>query len=246
MDLAPATLLYLGTAALATATLHSVGGFAGALMMAIAIAPAVGVKATVPIVATAMIVSHASRAWLFRNAVNWSVFRVVFLPALPFIVLGVIFYVELPEAAVALFLGAFLIVALPMRRILAGRKVPIPHAALAGIAVPYGFLSGASFGVAMMMGPFLLGAGLAGETLIGTMAVIGILLNVIKTVAFGLSPLLTMEYALVGAGMGLCTIPGHWIGRWIVRRTSIRVHTLILEGFIGVGAIYFLFKGLAA
>ena len=219
MELEPATLLYLGTAAFATAALHSIGGFAGGLMMAIAIAPAVGVKATVPIVATAMIVSHASRAWLFRNAVDWTVFRIVFLPALPFILAGVFFYVELPEAAVALFLGAFLMVTLPMRRFLAGRKFSIPRAALAGVAVPYGFLSGASFGVSMMLGPFLLGAGLAGETLIGTISVLGFLLNVIKTVAFGVSPLLTMEYALVGVGMGL----------WCARRTgngySVRVRS---------------------
>ena len=146
----------------------------------------------------------------------------------------------------ALFLGAFLIITLPARRFLAGRKVAIPRAALAGVAIPYGLFSGASFGASMMLGPFLLGAGLVRETLIGTKAVLGFLLNVIKTVAFGLSPLLTMEYALVGAGMGRCTIPGHWLGRWIVRRTSIRLHTLLLEGVIAVGAVYFLATGLSA
>lgn len=246
MALEPTTLLYLGAAAMVTAVLHSVGGFAGALLMAIAIAPAVGVKATVPMVATAMIVSHASRAWLFRRAVDWPMFRTLFLPALPFIIAGVIFYVDLPEAAVALFLGAMLAITLPVRRVLEGRRIMVPRAALAGVAVPYGFLSGASFGVAMMLGPFLLGAGLAGEALIATVAVNGFLLNVIKTIAFGLSPLLSLQTALVGAAMGLCTIPGHWLGRWIVRRTPLRVHTLFLEAFIALGAVYFIATGLLA
>lgn len=246
MELAPLTIAYLAAAALVTATLHSIGGFAGALMMAIAFAPAVGVKTTVPIVATAMVVSHASRAWLFRNAVDWPVFRIIFFCALPTIIAGVLFYVDLSETAVAIFLGAMLLITLPLRRVLEGRQVAVPRAALAGVAVPYGFLSGASFGVAMMLGPFLLGAGLAGETLLGTLAVNGFLLNLIKTVAFGLSPLLTLDYAVLGAGLGLCTIPGHRLGRWIVRRTPLRIYTLVLEAFIALGAVYFLTKGLSS
>ncbi|MEM9442338.1 MAG: hypothetical protein AAGA73_17990 [Pseudomonadota bacterium] len=70
-----AVVVYLGVMAFVTAILHTVGGFAGALMMAITIAPAIGVKLIVPVVAVAMIVSHASRAWLLRNAVDWPAFR---------------------------------------------------------------------------------------------------------------------------------------------------------------------------
>lgn len=236
-------LLYMGAAAFVTAVLHSVGGFAGALMMAIAIAPAIGIKLTVPIVAVAMIVSHGSRAWLFRKAVDWRAFARIFFVAAPFIVAGVFVYVELSEAAVGLFLGSLLLVTVPLRRVLEGRSVQIPRAGLSVAAVPYGFLSGASFGVGMMLGPFMLGAGIAGEALVATVAVMGFLLNVIKTVAFGLSPLLTPTYMLVGVGLGLCTIPGHRLGRSILRRTPIRVHTLFLEAFMLLGGLYFLSKG---
>ncbi|MGI9433496.1 MAG: sulfite exporter TauE/SafE family protein [Geminicoccaceae bacterium] len=244
MSIALPILFYMGAAAFVTAILHSVGGFAGALMMAIAIAPAIGVKLTVPIVAVAMIVSHGSRAWLLRNAVDWPAFRTIFLVALPFILTGVFLYVELSEAVIGLFLGSLLFITVPLRRILQGRRIQVPRAGLAAIAVPYGFLSGASFGVGLMLGPFLLGAGVAGEALVATVAVNGLLLNVIKTVAFGFSPLLTIEFALIGIGLGLCTIPGHHIGRMILRRTPIRIHTLFLEGFMLMGALYFLSRGL--
>jgi uncharacterized membrane protein YfcA len=140
------TLLYMGAAAFVTAVLHSVGGFAGALLMAIAIAPAIGVKLTVPIVAVAMIVSHGSRAWLLRKAVDWQAFRTVFFVAFPFILAGVFFYVELSEQAVALFLGTVLLVTVPLRRVLKGKSIEVPRAGLIAVAVPYGFLSGASFG----------------------------------------------------------------------------------------------------
>ncbi|MBX2855774.1 MAG: sulfite exporter TauE/SafE family protein [Rhodobacteraceae bacterium] len=243
MDIEPLGLLYLAVAAVGTAILHSVGGFAGALMLAIVAAPVLGVKATVPIVSVAMIVSHSSRAWLFRKAVDWPAFWMLFVCAFPFIIAGVLFYVELSEKAVALFLGVFLLITLPLRRILAGFKITVPRSAIGGIAVPYGFLSGMSFGVGMILAPFLLGAGIVGEAMLATVAVSGVMLNVTKTVAFGFSPLLTMELAGLGVMLGLCTIPGHAAGRWIVRRTSIRVHTLILEMFVSIGAVYMLWKG---
>lgn len=244
MDYAAWELGYFALAAILSATLHSVGGFAGALLLAIAIAPVLGVKETVPVVATAMMISHASRAWLFRNAVDWGAFRLIAIFGLPFIVLGVLFYVELSERAVAFFLGMFLAIAMPLRRVLAGKKITIPRKALAVIAVPYGFFSGTSFGVGMILAPFMLGAGLVGETLIATTAVLGIMLNVTKTVAFGISPLLTTELAILGLGLGLCTFPGHALGRWIVRRTSIKLHTVVLETFVIIGAVYMLWKGI--
>ena len=241
----PSILLYMGAAAFLTAILHSVGGFAGALMMAIAIAPAIGVKLTVPTVAVAMIVSHGSRAWLLRKAVDWQAFRTIFFVAFPFILAGVFLYVELSERAVALFLGMMLLITMPLRRVLKGRSIGVPKFGLAAIAVPYGFLSGASFGVGLMLGPFLLGAGMAGEALVATVAVNGLLLNLLKAIAFGFSPLLTQQTVMVGIGLGLCTMPGHYIGRMILQRTPIRVHTLFLEAFMLLGAVYFLTKGLS-
>ncbi len=238
-------LLYMGAAAFLTAILHSVGGFAGALMMAIALAPAIGVKLTVPIVAVAMIVSHGSRAWMLRKAVDWGAFGTIFFCALPFTLAGVYFYVELSEKAVGLFLGAMLLITVPLRRVLQERSIQVPRTGLAAIAVPYGFLSGASFGVGLMLGPFLLGAGVVGEALVATVAVNGLLLNLIKTAAFGFSPLLTKDLTLIGIGLGLCTMPGHHIGRIILQRTPIRIHTLFLEAFMLIGAIYFLHKGLS-
>ena len=93
MEYTALELAYFVAAALVTATLHSVGGFAGALLLAIALAPVLGVKETVPVVATAMMISHASRVWLFRKTVDWGAFWLLFCFGLPFIVLGVLFTV---------------------------------------------------------------------------------------------------------------------------------------------------------
>jgi len=233
-------LMYLAFAAFATAILHSIGGFAGALLLSIAIGPVLGIKLTVPLVSVAMVVSHGMRAFVFRKDVDWQIYTLLFAVALPFILLGVYTYVGLSEASVGLFLGTILLVTLPLRRVLKNKKIPVPRAAIGVIAIPYGFLSGASFGVGLILGPFLLGAGLTGQTLIATIAVQGFMLNLIKTIAFGISPLLGVREIALGIALGLCTFPGHYIGHRLVKRTADALHVLVIEGVMLVGALFFI------
>ncbi len=242
----PAILLYLAVAAFGTAILHSVGGFAGALLMSIAISPVLGIKLAVPLVSVAMVVSHGMRVYLFRRSVDWPLYALLISVALPFILLGVYAYVSLSEAVVGLFLGSLLLITLPLRRYLKNKQVPVPRSAIGLVAVPYGFLSGASFGVGMMLGPFLLGAGLTGEALVATLAVQGFTLNLIKTIAFGISPLLGLREIMLGIGMGLCTFPGHYIGHKIVKRASDSAHVLFIEAVMVAGALYFISRAFVA
>ncbi|HSM20190.1 MAG TPA: hypothetical protein VK844_07475, partial [Hyphomicrobiales bacterium] len=72
-SLEPLLLLLVAVIAFATAVFHSVGGFAGALILTITLAPILGVKETIPIVATAMVVSNTTRVWAFRKWINWRV-----------------------------------------------------------------------------------------------------------------------------------------------------------------------------
>ena len=242
MDLDLLSIALIVLAAFATAVFHAVGGFAGGLLLAICLAPILGVKETVPVTATAMIVSNMNRVWAFRAAVDWRKFATVFGVALPCIVASAIVYIRLPVAAVALLLGAFLALSLPVRRYMAAREFTVGPRGLAAAAVPYGLISGSTFGAGMMLAPFLLGAGLAGEPLLGTVAAIGFGLNLTKSAVFGLSPLLGPALMAKGVLIGLCTIPGTYLGRWIVRRTPIRIHTLYMEGLVLCGALYFLWN----
>jgi len=227
-------------AAFGTAVFHAVGGFAGGLLLAICLAPILGVKETVPVTATAMIISNINRVWAFRAAADWRKFAIVSSVSLPCIVASAIVYIRLPVTAVALLLGSFLALSVPLRRYMSLREFTVGPRGLAAAAVPYGLLSGSTFGAGMILAPFLMGTGLAGEPLVGTVAAIGFGLNLTKSVVFGFSPLLSATLMAEGVLIGLCTIPGTYLGRWIVRRTSIRVHTLYMEGLVLCGAAYFL------
>ncbi len=240
--LEPGVYLLIAAIAFGTAVFHSIGGFAGGLLLAICLAPIVGVKETVPLTSMAMIVSNSARIWAFRNAVNWRAFLYLFGAAAPGVVAGAVFYVTLPVHHVALLLGIFLIATVPLRRRLEARRFRFGLRGLAFAGMPFGLISGTTFGAGMMLAPFMLGAGLLGESLVATVAALGFSVNVIKSLIFGFSPLLTQTLAAGGLLIGLCTIPGTYLGRWIVRNTPIRVHTLYLEALIFVGAAYFLWN----
>ncbi len=242
IELEPATIALMVLIAYATAVFHSVGGFAGGLLLTICLAPIIGVKESVPVSAVAMIVSNVARVWVFRKAVNWRAFAAVFSTALPGIVIGAIVYVKLPVHFVAAILGVFLIATVPLRRYFSRRGFKVGLSGLRAVGLPYGLIAGTTMGAGMMLAPFLLGVGLFGEQLIAVVAALGLGLNVTKTVVFGLSPLLTQSLALSGLLIGLCTIPGAYTGRWIVTHTPIRIHTVFMEAFVLCGAGYFLWK----
>lgn len=244
LELDALSMVLIVLAAFGTAVFHSVGGFAGGLLLAICLAPILGVKETVPVTATAMIISNSNRMWAFRHSVDWRAFASVFGAAVPFIILSAIVYISLPVRVVALVLGSFLILAIPLRRHMSRREFRVGPRGLALVAVPYGLISGSTFGAGLMLAPFLLGAGLVGEHLVATVAALGFGLNLIKAAVFGYSPLLDQPLLIKGIVIGLFTIPGAYAGRWIVRRTSIRVHTHFMEVFILCGAIYFLWEAM--
>lgn len=235
-------VVLVALAAFSSAVFHSFSGFAGGLVLAVMLAPLLGIKETVPVVATALIISNVARIWAFRKSVAVKEYLAVFLAALPFIVLSAYVYVSLPVGAVALVLGIFLLISIPLNRVLKKKEIKVGLRGLALAGVPYGIVSGSTFGAAVILAPFLIGAGLAGEMMIGTVALLGFSLNVTKTIVFGMSPLLTNELALTGVLVGLCTMPGAYVGRWLVRNTSMRVHAQFMEVFIACGGLLFLYE----
>lgn len=235
----PLTVLLVVLIAFGTAMLHSVSGFGGGLLLAICLAPILGVKETVPVTAVAMLVSNVSRLWLFRRAVEWRMVTTILLCALPGIVTGAVVYVRLPVHGVAAVLGVFLLVTVALRHaaVLRSRRPGLRGLGL--VAVPFGFISGTTFGAGMMLVPFMLSAGLVGEQFVAVAAAIGVGLNVTKAIIFGFSPLLTGALAVTGLLIGLAMIPGTYTGRWIVRRSRIKVHGAFMDFVVAGGAAYF-------
>lgn len=245
-ELDGSTLVLVALAAFATALFHSVAGFAGALLLSVCLAPLIGVRAVVPVVALAMIISNSNRVLLFRKQINWKAYRSIMITGLPGIVFGAMVYLFLSVKAIALVLGCFLILSIPLRRIFKKRNYDVGYRGLSAVGIVYGVISGTVFGGGMILGPFLLGAGIVGQGLVGIIAALGLTLNVAKTIVFGAGELLNRELISLGLVVGLCTIPGGILGKWIVQNTDIEVHTLIVELMMLAGGCYFIYQAFVA
>jgi hypothetical protein len=241
---APHLALLAGVAFVA-ATVSGMSGVGGGLLLAIFIAPVVGVKAVVPTVGVATLIAHVARVWVYRERIVWRPALVMLIGAVPATIASARLYVALPADVVAVILGFFLLASIPARRLMAKREVRFGARSLGLIGAVYGFLSGATIGGGILVIPALLGAGLAGIALLATDAVIGLSVLTIKAVVFGGFDVLTPQLTLIGCLLGLCMIPGAYFARWLILRTPLQVHVVVMEVIVALGACSFLWRALA-
>ena len=232
-------------AALFSSIFQSISGFAGALMLAVLIAPIFGVKESVPLTASAMLISGCARVWVFRKFVPRKPFFTVMIVALPLIILSAHFYLSLDPKAAALVLGTFLLCSTPLRISLNKLRVNVSLRGLAIAAIPYGLLSGSTFGAGLILAPFMMGAGITKERLVAMVGALALGLNLSKTLVFGSSALMGSEMLFLGLAIGLFTLPGPFIGRWILKNTDVKIHSRFLDVFVFFSSLYFLYVGLS-
>ena len=239
----PVLVLMMALAFL-TAVFHSVSGLAGALLLVILLTPLVGLKTAVPIVAVAVAISNVTRLWVFHKELLIPIFTAILVTALPGMVIGALLFVYMPVQVIAICFAAFLLLSIPGRRMFEKRGVKIGRNGFFAVGPVYGLVSGVTMGAGLILAPFFLGAGMVRGQIVAMTAAIGIVLNVTKTIVFGASPLLNWQLFAIGVVLGVCTMPGAYVGRWILQRTSVRVHTLLVEGIMVAGGIFFLARAI--
>lgn len=240
--ISPLTMLIMALAAFGTAVFHSVSGLAGALFLVILLTPLLGLKIAVPIVAVAVFMSNLTRLWVFRKELLPEILKPLLLTAMPGMVIGAVGFVYMPARAISILFAVFLIVSIPGRRMVQGRGVKVGPKGFLALGPVYGLISGVTMGAGLILAPFFLGAGMVRGQIVAMTAAIGIVLNLTKTIVFGASPLLNLPLIMIGIILGLCTMPGAYIGRWILQRTSIRAHVFLVEGIMIAGAVFFLVR----
>jgi uncharacterized membrane protein YfcA len=233
----PLTIVLVMAVCFAAAALSGLSGFGAGLIITTFITPIIGAKAVLPAVSVMMLITNFSRIAFFRGALDWRVLGLVTAIAVPASVIGARVYVELDSTLIQVLLGLVLILSIPLRRWLSGRKFVAGTKTLLLFGLIWGFLSSIMIGAGVLVIPMLLGAGLAGPALLATDAAISVIVNVPKIIAFERFDALDLQLFVAALAMGLCTIPGTWVAAWIVKRTDIRIHTLFMEGLVMVGGI---------
>jgi uncharacterized membrane protein YfcA len=109
-------LALLAAVAFVAATVSGMSGVGGGLLLAIFIAPVVGVKAVVPTVGIAALIAHIVRVWVYRDAIVWRPALLMLAGGIPATIASARLYVYLPADIIAAILGVFLLASVPAWR----------------------------------------------------------------------------------------------------------------------------------
>lgn len=234
------TFLFILIAGLVTSAIHGASGVAGGFLMAAVLAPLIGVRPVLPVLSVALLVSHSARALLNIGDFNRKAFTAVIISSVPAIVLAAIAYGRLSTTIIALVFAIVILLSIPLRRIATSRNIKATEKTLTGIGAVYGLISGLAAGPGMLLVPFLLGYGLTRQAFVATMAVIALTSNLTRIAVFGGTNLLNWNYLALGLAVGLITIPGNWLGRWMLQRMSNERHAGFVDILTVIGAMNFL------
>lgn len=219
--------------------MHGATGVAGGFLLSAAIAPIVGVAPIVPIISISLLISHASRALLNRKDFDLGVFLAISIPSIPCIVLFAFLYGKMSGTLIAIVLGSVILISIPIRKWAKARKIKATKKTLSGVGVIYGALSGISIGPGMLLIPFMLGYGLSKEAFVATLAVIALFTNITRLSVFGVNDLFNYDILWIGLLLGVITIPGNLLGRYILRKMSTDRHSGLIDVLSIIGALNF-------
>src|SRR2546430_7558734 len=123
------------------------GGFGTGIILTAALAPLIGVKQVIPVLAVAGAIINAGRYWFYRASLERRTLALVLVCSLPFLVLGTWIYSVLKARAVGTVLGLVVIASVPLRRALNRRKIARGRPGLAAappvLRLPGGLTPGA-------------------------------------------------------------------------------------------------------
>ena len=219
----------MGLAALLTAMLHGATGMAGGIVMAAILAHFIGIKAAVPVMTVALILSHLSRATLYAKETDWSIAKRVLLFGCPTIVVGALVFSRISATAIAIVFAGFLTLSFPIKYWARRHDIRTGPKLLAVASGIWGMLAGNVIGPGFFLAPFLLGTGMNRLTFVGTLATVTLVMNILKAVVFGATDLIDTEAFMLGAGIGLITIPGNWLGRNVLKRLDDSDHRMAID-----------------
>jgi uncharacterized membrane protein YfcA len=232
--------LALGLAALAASTIGGVVGFGTGVIMVPVLAWILGIKAAVPILTVGMLIGNGARAWFSRAEIDWRVVIAFLAGAVPAGIVGATLYSRADSVLLSRVLGAFLLLAVPLRRWLRHRgvRVRLRHFPLVGGG--FGFLSALVGATGPIISPFFLGYGLRRGAYVATDALCTVGAYVARLPVFHRHDLLTGSAVTVGLVLGAVMILGAWAGRRLLDRLSEQAFVRLIEALLLAFGVLFL------
>jgi uncharacterized protein len=238
------TYLLVAAVAAIVSVVGGVAGYGTGLLLPLALVPAIGPEATVPVLGVTALFTNFGRILAFRREIDWGKTWRLALPALPGVVVGAAFNAWLSGPGVLVVLGLTMLALIPLRRLIARHGVDLPEWSVAPAGFVFGLLSGGTAGAGVILIAVLGTFGLAGPALIATDAAISVMTGTAKSLTFGTLGALTPPLFVFAVVIGLVTIPGGFAARAILKALPIKAHAALMDGIIVLGAAAFLWRGL--
>jgi uncharacterized protein len=243
------TLIEIAIIAVAALGAQIVGGMAGygtGLLMPLVLVPILGAEAIVPVISLSAILTNMTRVAVFRASVDIRKGLLITAFALPTTLLGAYFYTLLSSRGAGLVIGSMLILVIPLRRILARFRFKLGAKGGAAAGVLYGFLTGGTTGVGVILLSILMAMGLGGRHVIATDALASTVLGLAKSGVFIAAGALPPKLWLVALLIGGMATPGTIVARWMTDRFSARLHDTLIEAAIVTGGVLLVWRALQA
>src|SRR2546421_9417951 len=219
------------------AVVGGIGGFGACIILTAALAPLIGVKNVIPVLAVAGAIINGGRFWFYRASLERRTLAWVLACSLPFLVLGTWIYSVLDARAIGTVLGIVVILSIPLRRSLNRRKIALGQIELAVGSSVFGLASGLTSGVGVILVSLLLGTGMTGQAVLATDALTSIALDLCKAALFHKFALLDGETVVTGIVIGVAPIPGSPIAAWLVNRMHAHLHVLFMQALVLTGGV---------
>ena len=240
----PLQLALACAAALAASTLGGLSGFGTGLILPVFLVPLVGVANVIPVMAVAMLLNNGSRVVAFFSDIDWTHARRMLLLGLPACLVGAYGYTLLSAGWITVLLGSFLLISVPLRRLMRRSARTLSPSAEVAAGACFGFVNGGVTGAGVILISILMSVGLAGSALVATDAIVSVLMGLAKVALFGTLAALDRDLALLGLLVGLFTAPGAFIARALLKRIPAGIHAGFMEAVVIVGALALLVRGL--
>lgn len=243
-DASAGQLLAIALAAFFASILGGLSGQGVGLILPVFVAPVVGIANVIPVMSISAMLTNLSRVAVFWREVNLAKARQVLFGALPAAILGATVFTWMNARWVAIGLGGFLILSIPLRRLLARANYALGNPGLSVAGAGYGLITGGMTGTGLLLLSILMASGVSGSALIATDATVSAIINLTKLAVFGTSNLYDAKLVFAGILIGLCTTPGAFVARWLMQRLSLKVHGIIMDAVVLAGGVALLWQAL--
>ncbi len=214
----------------------------GGAMIILAITSTVlPVTAIVPIHSTLLIGSTASRAYVFRQYVDWRIAGPFLIGSIVAVTIASRIYFELPDKIIAAAIAIVMLVAIWLPAISWRPKLRHPWVI---VGFMHSFLS-TLFAYGALLHAIILHTGLNRRQVLGTMAVALTGMSVFKILGYALNGFDYGPYLLVIALSVAAAFLGTWVGKQVVDRISESTFRLAFRALVTLTAIRLLYVSIA-